>query len=102
MPSERGRNEVCDTEDVEGSGEHESADAVEATGIPGDLRAVDGQVRGDGALETLLCEDFGALGLRSVLGRRKSVSSISIRTVCVTSDVVMSFPYLRCTMRPAG
>jgi hypothetical protein len=34
---------------------------VQSTGVPGDLRTVDAQVRRDGTLETLLSEDFGGI-----------------------------------------
>ena len=65
VPSERGRGEVRDAEYVEGAGKSDSSDAIEATGEPGDLWAVDGKVGRDGSLETLLGEDFLALRLRS-------------------------------------
>lgn len=73
VPSERGRGKVCEAEEVEGPGEHDAADTVQGAAIPGDLRAVDGQVRGDGALETLLGEDLGGVAGRGVLGGCESV-----------------------------
>lgn len=57
MPAEERQEEVCGTEDVETPTKYRSGDPVEAGAIPGDLRAVDGEVGGDGAVETLLLED---------------------------------------------
>jgi hypothetical protein len=58
VPSERGGCEVCDAEDVETTAEGNAGDTVEAGGVPGDLRLVDGKMRGDGTSEALLGEDL--------------------------------------------
>lgn len=90
VPSECRRSEVCETKEVEGPGEHDAADTVESTAIPSDLRAVDGQVRGDGALETLLREDVGGFARSSMLGRCCSVLVISIGTLRRNNDAMLS------------
>lgn len=56
------RCQVSDPEEVEGPGQHGSRDAVERGRVPCDLRAVNGQMRGDGALAALLDEDFVGVG----------------------------------------
>ncbi len=63
MPAQCGRGEVGDTEEIHGSREHDACDAVEGTGDPGYLRAVDGEVRGDGPVTALGGEDGCAFGL---------------------------------------
>jgi hypothetical protein len=57
VPAEVGSDEVGGAEGVEAAGEDAAGDAVEGGEVPGDLRAVDGEVRGDGAVETLFGED---------------------------------------------
>lgn len=63
MPAQCWGGEVGDAEEIHGSGEHDAGDAVEGGGDPGYLRAVDGEVRGDGAVAALGGEDGGAFGL---------------------------------------
>ena len=63
MPAEGGGGEVRDAEEIHGAGEHDAGDAVEGAGDPGYLRAVDRQVRGDGAVAALGGEDGGSFGL---------------------------------------
>jgi hypothetical protein len=55
--------QVREAEQVERSGENDGGQAVEAGTVPGDLRLIDGEMRGDGALETLFGEDLGGFGL---------------------------------------
>lgn len=57
MPPQQRANEVSEAEDVEGAGDGAAGDAVEAGEVPGDLGLVDGEVRGDGAVEALGGED---------------------------------------------
>lgn len=49
MPAEEGRDQVGEAEEVEAAREDGAGDAVEAGQQPGNLRLVDGQVRGYGA-----------------------------------------------------
>ena len=63
VPSGVGRGQVCETEEVQRARERDARDAVERGRVPGDLRAVDGQVGRDGAVQALLAEDL----LRGVL-----------------------------------
>lgn len=77
VPSRVRRDEVGDAEEVERAGQGNTSDAVERRGDPGDLRLVDGQVGGDGAVDALLCEDLGSLRLRGMLSCCESgVSSL--------------------------
>ena len=62
MPSEQGRDQVAEAEDVKGSREDGARDAVEDREVPGYLGLVDGEVRGDGAVEALGFEDFVGFG----------------------------------------
>lgn len=57
MPSEERGDEVGGAKDIETAGEDGAGDAGEGGAVPGYLRAVDGEVRGDGAVETLAFED---------------------------------------------
>lgn len=57
MPAEDGRGEVRDSKEVHDAREVDAGDAVEAGPVPGYLWAVDGQVRGDGAVAALGGED---------------------------------------------
>ncbi|OSS46828.1 hypothetical protein B5807_09059 [Epicoccum nigrum] len=63
VPSGVGCGEVCETEEVQRAGQRNASDAVERGRVPGDLRAVDGQVGRDGAVQALLAEDL----LRGIL-----------------------------------
>lgn len=74
MPSKRRRSEVCETEEVERAGESDARYPIETRAVPSDLRAVDGEVGGDGALQTLFGEDFCGLILRSGFSCCESVS----------------------------
>lgn len=62
VQSQNRRGEVPDPEEVEATRQHDTGDAVEHRRVPGDLRAVDGQVRGDGAVAALLDEDLVGVG----------------------------------------
>jgi hypothetical protein len=59
VPSRVWRSEVRETEQVQRAAERDARDAVQRRRVPGDLRAVDGEVGRDGTLEALLCEDLG-------------------------------------------
>lgn len=65
-PQQRGR-QVRRREDVHAAREHAAGDAVERGPVPGDLGAVDGKVRGDGAVQTLGGEDGVGGGWRGRL-----------------------------------
>lgn len=62
VQSEHRRGQVSDTEEVEAPGQHDARDAVEHRRVPCDLRAVDAQMRGDGAEAALLDEDLVGVG----------------------------------------
>ena len=73
MPPEERRGYVRQTEQIYAAGEREPGDAVESGEDPGELRFVDREVRGDGALETLGFEEGGVrwgAGLHGVRGVR--------------------------------
>ena len=55
--TQHGGHEVQGAEDVEGAGDYGAGYAVQGREDPGDLWPVDAEVRGDGAVESLLCED---------------------------------------------
>lgn len=59
MPSRQGRGEVSEAEDVEGTREGDAGQSVEHGEVPCDLRAVDAQMRSDGAVQALLRQDGG-------------------------------------------
>jgi hypothetical protein len=90
--------EVSETKEVQRAGENDGGQTVEARAVPGDLRLVDGEMRGDGALEALFGENLGGFGF----GGRESVGHVS--TGLLAAKVVLPWAsYLRCTMlRPAG
>jgi hypothetical protein len=62
VPAEQGSGEVGSCEEVKRAGQDKTSDTVSGTTIPGDLRAVDGQVGSDGAAETLLSEELCGIG----------------------------------------
>lgn len=62
MPSHQWGDQVCDTEDVETSGEGTAGDAVEGGCVPGYLGLVYCQVGGDGAVQSLGGEDRVGIG----------------------------------------
>lgn len=64
MPTEQRRGEVCGCEKVQGARKSNAGDTVSARANPGDLGTVDGEVRGNGAIQALLGEDFGGISLR--------------------------------------
>ena len=66
MPTQQRGDKVGGAKEVEGAGEREAGDAVQAGGVPSYLRTVDGEVRGDGPVAALGGED----GVRFVLGDR--------------------------------
>ncbi|KAI9777252.1 MAG: hypothetical protein M1839_008982 [Geoglossum umbratile] len=57
VPAEERGDEVGGGEEVERAAEERAADAVEGRAVPGDLRAVDGEVGRDGAAFALLGQD---------------------------------------------
>lgn len=82
VPAESGRGEVGSSPEVQGAGESDTSDTVQGTADPADLGLVDGKVRGDRALKTLLDEDLaGVLGV----GGRSDLLSISILWLVWTS-----------------
>lgn len=64
VPTEQRRGEVCGCEKVQGARKSNAGDTVSARANPGDLGTVDGEVRGNGAIQALLGEDFGGISLR--------------------------------------
>lgn len=68
MPAEQRGDEIRGAEEVEAPGEDGARDAVEGGCVPGDLRPVDAEVGGDGAVEALRGEDGVGVGLGGVLG----------------------------------
>ena len=59
VPSCVRRGEVGKAEEVQRARERDAGDTVERRGVPGDLRAVDREMGGDGAVQALLGEDLG-------------------------------------------
>jgi hypothetical protein len=109
VPSSVRSDQVGDAEDIEGSGEDDASESVERRGVPGDLRSVDGQVGGDGAVDALFRKDFGCFGLRGVLGCCESTlyivsihRRIGIGGAGGASKLDAAMTYLRWAMRPAG
>lgn len=94
MPSERRRCEVCDAEDVETATEDDAGDTIESRGVPGDLRSVDGKMRGDGALQALLRKEFLAsllADLSGSLGVCESVAELASWILGARVDGVSSW-----------
>lgn len=56
VPAEQGRDEVAETEEVETAGQDRACDTVQRGANPGDLWLVDGEMRSDWSVETLLNE----------------------------------------------
>jgi hypothetical protein len=88
VPSGVRGGKVGEAKQVEGAREDNAGDTVKTRGVPGDLRLVDGKMRGDGALESLFGEDVGSLSLRGC----ESINSIS---TCFHSIVDMAKAMLR-------
>lgn len=84
VPSQNRCHQVCGSEDVEPAAQHAPGDAVEGGSVPGDLRTVDAEVRGDGAVQTLLCEDLvgGFVGVDG-LGGCESVGEGAMSAGCI-------------------
>ena len=61
-PPQQRRDQVPEAEDVEAAAEHAARDAVQDRRNPGDLRLVDAEVRGHGAVEALVLEDLVGFG----------------------------------------
>jgi len=59
VPARQRRDQVRGAEDVEETRQRAARDAVQRAAVPGYLRPVDAEVRGDGAVEALACEDLG-------------------------------------------
>jgi hypothetical protein len=59
VPADDGGNQVSGCVDVESARGDRAGNTVQGTGVPGDLGAVDGQVRSDGPVQTLLRKDLG-------------------------------------------
>lgn len=112
VPAHGGGHEVGEAEEVEAAAEHDAGDTVERGGDPGDLGAVDGQMRGDGAVTALLDEDLLGLILLNVVGGGHSATHsqyalLQQRPQPATRRhggalMPSRAPYLRWTMRPAG
>lgn len=56
VPAEQGRDEVAEAEEIETAGQDRACDTVQGGADPGDLRLVDGEMRSDWSVETLLNE----------------------------------------------
>ena len=67
VPAQQRCHQIPEAKDVEAARQHAARDAVQCRRVPGDLRAVDGQVRGHRACEPLLREDVGFAGLEDLL-----------------------------------
>ena len=77
MPAEGGSSEICEAEEVQGAAEGDAGDAIQGRGVPCDLGFVDGEMRGDGALDSLLDEDFVAFGGGKIVGSGESAYCVS-------------------------
>lgn len=62
VPSDDGRNEVSSSENVEAAWGDWAGDTMKSTSVPGDLRAIDGEMGRNWTLETLFGEDLGWVG----------------------------------------
>lgn len=62
VPPKQRSGKVGGREKVQASRQSNTGDTVETTGVPGNLRAIDGKVRGDGASQSLLLKDLGRVG----------------------------------------
>lgn len=72
MPAQSGSSEVGNREEIQRTRQDETGVTVQSTENPGDLRTVDGEVRRNGAVKTLLGEKLGWIrGLRSNLPSTK-------------------------------
>lgn len=60
-PKQRG-SQIGGREKVQASRQSNSGDTVETTSVPGDLRTIDGKMRGNGAVQPLLLKDLGRVG----------------------------------------
>lgn len=79
--SDKWADKVGEAEDVETAGHKRAGDAVESRGVPGYLRAVDGEVGGCWAVATLLNEDFVGVFWGNVLGCDGSVEAVLVYAV---------------------
>lgn len=58
VPTKGGGSEVCEAEEVEGTGKGNTSDTVQCRQVPGDLGFVDTEMRSDGAMKTLFGKDL--------------------------------------------
>jgi hypothetical protein len=80
MPASVWCDQVSCAEDVEGAAHQAAGDTIEDRAIPGDLRAIDAEVRRDRSVQALFGEDFFAgvvLGHR--LGRGEALDIVSTK-----------------------
>jgi hypothetical protein len=75
MPSEQRGNEIPEAKNVEGATQDGTRDAVGDGGDPGDLWAINAEMRGDGPSETLFGENFVPFGRVQWFGRNRSVEA---------------------------
>lgn len=69
VPAGEGGDSVGGEEGVHATRDDAAGDTVQSGGVPGNLRAVDGKVWRDGAVQALLLQNVVALGGGDVLGR---------------------------------
>ena len=79
--SDKWADKVGEAEDIETTGHKRAGDTVESRGVPGYLRAVDGEVGGGWAVAALLDEDFVGVFWRDVLGCDGSVEAVLVCAV---------------------
>lgn len=65
VPSQQRSNEVSSSESVETARKNETGDTVGGRQVPGDLRAVDREVRGNRTVEPLLSQQLGGICVSS-------------------------------------
>jgi hypothetical protein len=92
-------DQVQGAESVEGAGQGDAGHAVERRAVPGDLRLVDAEVRRDGAVQALLCEDLvRGLGGGHVCGGGVSVGEESpgqrLEAMCLSRGRCLCLPAL--------
>lgn len=58
VPTKGGGSQVCEAEEVKGTGKGNSSDTVQCRQVPGDLGLVDTEMRSDGAMKTLFGKDL--------------------------------------------
>lgn len=81
VPSQQRSDKVSGSESVETARENGTGDTVGGRQIPGDLRAVDREMRGDRTVETLLGQQLGGISVTRRRGRRSIFQSETLNCI---------------------